>query len=188
MKELKVNWEEALEGANVALFADGAFGWWIDANFEEDTYRFYHVTGNRWMEAPGKSLKHVLAIPNRAYVKKPEPYVFNAKELKKTEAYQQLKRFIAVNNGTPADLGLLVKRVVQRTADFGGDIKAAPRKTIAGLFAWAETPEGWEFWKAMLHSLPVNNLHPCPIKPKKEKVAVKPPKPIEEKPKRVGWW
>lgn len=191
MKELKVNWGEAPEGANVALFEDGILEWWLDANFEEDTYRFCTRWGRRWMDAPGLRLKQILDRPNRAYVKKPEPYVFNAKKLKKTEAYQQLKRFIAANNGTPADLGLLVKRVLQRVADHVahvGDIKPGPKRTLGSLFVWAGTPEGHNFWEAVGIGRPVDNLHPCPIKPKKEKVVAKPQKPIEEKPKRVGWW
>ena len=106
----------------------------------------------------------------------------------KTKAYQQLKRFIATNNGTPADLGLLVKRVVQRLAEHDGDIKAEPERVLSMLFDWVDTPEGFYFWEAVHQGSRVNNLHPCPIKPKKEKVAAEPQKPIEERPKRVGWW
>ena len=79
MKELKVDWEKAPEGANVALFENGALMWWVAADFEEDTYRSRLVGRPVW-SAPRKGLKHVLTMPGRAYVKKPEPYVFNAKE------------------------------------------------------------------------------------------------------------
>lgn len=188
MKELKVNWEEAPEGANVALFEDGIQRWWLDANFEEDTYRFSPIQGKVLWRGDAKGLMAVLTAPGNAYVKKPEPYVFNAKELKKTVAYQQLKRFIAANNGTPADLGLLVKRVLHRVAAHDIYVKATPQITLGGLFVWGDTPEGHNFWEAVSFGHPVDNTHPCPIKPKKEKVAAKPPKPIEEKPKGVGWW
>lgn len=174
MKELKVNWDEAPEGANLAVFQDDHYQWWFDADVEKGSYRWRVVGANGWMPVH-ENLKKVLGMPGRKHVWKPEPYVFSAKDLKKTEAYKQLKTFIAANGGTPADLGLLVKRVVQRARSGGGHIIApGPRTWVSGLFTWDETVEGFDFWHFVSTGGMVNNINPCPINPQKEKVVGKP--------------
>ena len=155
------------------------------------------LVGSDRLQVSGLLLRQLMRVSNnwkKQFTPRPEKVErknMELKEFKKTKAYKQLRKFIEVNvpdvEKRPAQLGIMVKRTMARLDPEYWNNEGFDQ-SIGWLCAWGDTPEGLDFWEAVHNGHPVDNLHPCPIKPKKEKVAVKPQKPIEEKPNRVGWW
>lgn len=109
------------------------------------------------------------------------------KQLKKTPAYEQLRRYVAKHvdeDHRPYELGLLAKRFLARWDEH---FQAVNNPRGAGIsidtaFDWARTPEGFDFWSSVQHGIEVD-LRICPVGDQPAKKKGK-PKPL----KKVGWW
>jgi hypothetical protein len=110
------------------------------------------------------------------------------KELRKTEAYKELRAYVdkhVPEANRPYQLGQLAKRFLARFNEDDGQYFAGHRHhdrvlNIQVAFGWAETPEGHDWWWFIRDCKQVD-LNPCPINGVK-----KAPKAAPRK--RVGWW
>lgn len=223
-----IDWEEAPEGATHCwnkhkgewrkVTEDNVF-WW---SFKRKAWIPFIIHPDAWLANHGN---HVVARPvaKKAVVKKPVVKIFvplvagevlTIDKLKTTRAYEQMVNFIKNNNGTPAQLGVLVKKFLRefnlQKDNMTQDVVFQGRwfeafnddNSISRAFFWRAAKEGYLFWGRVAMAQNVGNLavflkgEPPAIG---QPVRMPPPAPpvvpavefdkvgIEVK-KKVGWW
>lgn len=112
--------------------------------------------------------------------------MMDIKELRKTEAYKELRAYVEKHvpeANRPYQLGQLAKRFLARFNEDEGKYFEAngfhPLRLMEA-FPWDDTPEGHDWWLFIQDCKQVD-LNPCPINGVK-----KAPKAAPRK--RVGWW
>lgn len=224
-----IDWNKAPEGATHCwikhedewrkVTEDNVF-WWC---FKRKAWiPFVNAAPKDWL-AYYDELVVARPVVKKAVVKKPVVRIFvplvagealTIDKLKTTRAYEQMVNFIKNNNGTPAQLGVLVKKFLREfnlqkdnmTADvafrkwfeaFNDD------NVLSSAFLWLLSKEGNPFWARVALAQNVGNLavflggqppaigQPVKIPPPAPPVApavVAPANVVPEAKKKVGWW
>ncbi len=194
---MAINWEEAPADAEIHIRSAGQDdnqGWWI--KLDGDRYSWWRI--GQHVNWQGKSPGYAAMIAEHKYIETHRPKeavnMYKAKDIKHTEAYQQLRRCIELSvedvGKRPYELGQLTKRFLQRLSEQRDrPIDREDRWNVCDLLTWADTAEGHAYWERVHSGLPVIDLKPCPIVEggKKAKPAKLPPK-APAVPKRLGWW
>ncbi len=196
---MAINWEDAPADAEIHikyLRQAGDEGWWIKL----DGDKYFWCRGGHHVRWRGPSEGYAEMIVRERYIVTHRPKeavnMYKAKDIKHTQAYQQLRRCIELSvedvGKRPYELGQLTKRFLQRLSEQRDrPIGLEEHWDVCDLLTWVDTAEGHAYWERIHSGVRVINLKPCPIVEGGKKAKAKPAKLPPKAPavlKRLGWW
>lgn len=208
-------WDKAPKGATHFSVQDVGSPW---LKVEDGHLYFWFFAQWRPYKEKAKHHRHMkgaIVRPKEQVVIDKEEDKLTLEAFKKTKAYQQIKNFIAKNNGTPAQQGVLVKEAMRayekdkdKEHDWHKKTWAKVFKiddTLNGMFKWAGTKRTVAWWSMIDNALKVKNLveflatkdgvaqpvkivADIPVPPPIPAVPAVEVKAEAPKPVKVGWW